>query len=155
MNVINNQLITIAALKHCFGVVHHRTRLLLVPYSLRISSSVVLVATFSNNAFSLEYRADLGLLIGQWLQALPPLQLQGTHEAMLAAAKAHDNCRFWLLDLRRRPMAGLDLNGWFREQLSPQIASALGGPLFTAYLAGPHQRFVAESAEMELHLCYP
>lgn len=131
---------------------HHRTRLVLVPYSPRISLSAMLVATFSNNAFSLEYRADLGLLIGRWLQALPPPQLQGTYEAMLTAAKAHNNCCFWLLDLRRRPLAGPDLNEWFREQCSPQIASALGGPLFAAYLAGPHQRLAAESAEMELHL---
>jgi len=94
---------------------HHQSRLLLVPYSLRISLSVVLVATFSNNAFSLEYRADLGLLIGRWLQALPPPQLQGTYEAMLAAAKARSNCRFWLLDLRRRPLAGPDLNEWFHK----------------------------------------
>ncbi|OGX86291.1 hypothetical protein BEN47_01700 [Hymenobacter lapidarius] len=110
------------------------------------------VATFSNNAFPLEYRADLGILIGRWLHALPPPELQGTYEAMLDAAKAHGSCRFWLLDLRRRPLAGPDLNEWFREQFSPQIASALGGPLFTAYLAGPHQRLAAESAEMELHL---
>ena len=89
------------------------------------------------------------------MQALPPPQLQGTYEAMLAAAKAYNNCRFWLLDLRRRLLADPDLNEWFREQCSPQIASALGGPLFTAYLAGPHQRLAAESAEMELRLCHP
>ena len=110
------------------------------------------VPTFSNDAFSLEYRPDLGILIGRWLQALPPPELQGTYEAMLAAAKSHENCRFWLLDLRRRPLAGPDLNEWFRDQFSPQIASALGGPLFTAYLAAPHQRAAAESAEMELYL---
>lgn len=92
------------------------------------------------------------MLIGRWLQALPPPELQGTYEAMLAAARAHGGCRFWLLDLRRRPLAGPDLNEWFRDQFSPQLAAALGGPLFTAYLAGPHQRLAAESEEMELHL---
>ena len=49
------------------------------------------------------------------MQALPPPQLQGTYEAMLAAAKARSNCRFWLLDLRRRPLAGPDLNEWFHK----------------------------------------
>ena len=107
---------------------------------------------FPTDAFSLEYRSDLGILIGRWLQALPPPELQGTYEAMLAAAKAHGNCRFWLLDLRRRPLAGPDLNEWFGNQFSPRLAATLGGPLFTAYLAGPHQRVAAESAEMELHL---
>jgi hypothetical protein len=83
---------------------------------------------------------------------MPPPELQGTYEAMLGAAKSKGNCRFWLLDLRRRPLAGADLNEWFRDQFSPQVAAALDGPLFTAYLAGPHQRQAAESAEMELHL---
>ena len=50
------------------------------------------------------------------------------------------------------PLAGPDLNEWFRDRFPPQIASALGGPLFTACLAGPHQRVAAESPEMELHL---
>ncbi|SFQ66277.1 hypothetical protein [Hymenobacter arizonensis] len=110
------------------------------------------MSTFSTDAFSLEYRPDLGILIGRWLQALPPPALQGTYQAMLSAARKNDNCRFWLLDLRRRPLAGPDLNEWFRDQFSPQVAAALEGPLFTAYLAGPHQRLAAESAEMELHL---
>jgi len=106
---------------------------------------------FSSTAFSLEYRSDLGLVIGRWLTDLPPPELQGTYEAMLAAAKAHHNCRFWLLDLRRRPVAGPDLNAWFRDQFSPRIAAELGGPLFTAYLAGPHQRPATESDAMELY----
>ena len=112
----------------------------------------MLVLTSFNSAFSLEYRPDLGILVGRWLHALPPPELQGTYEAMLVAAREHDNCRFWLLDLRRRPLAGPDLNEWFGEQFSPQLAATLDGPLFTAYLAGPHQRRAAESAEMELYL---
>ena len=108
---------------------------------------------FSVSAFSLEYRSDLGILVGRWLQALPPSALQGTYEAMLAAAREHDNCRFWLLALPRRPLVGPNLNEWFCDQFSPRLAAALGGPLFTAYLAGPHQRVAAESAEMELHMC--
>lgn len=78
--------------------------------------------------------------------------MQGTYQAILAEAKTHGNCRFWLLDLRRRPLDGPDLNEWFRDQFSLQVAAALGGPLFTAYLAGPHQRLAAESTEMERHL---
>ena len=108
------------------------------------------MSVFPSNAFSLDYRPDLGLLIGRWLKDLPPPELQGTYEAMLAAAQANGNCRFWLLDLRR-PVAGSNLNEWFREQFSPRIAAALNGPLFTAYLAGPHQRPAAESSEMELY----
>ncbi|MDO7844944.1 hypothetical protein Q5H92_01135 [Hymenobacter sp. M29] len=107
------------------------------------------MSTFPTHAFSLEYRPDLGVLIGRWLQAMPPPEVQGTYQAMLAAAKEHGNCRFWLLDLRRRPLDGPDLNEWFRDQFSPQVTAELGGPLFTAYLSGPHQRQAAESEEME------
>lgn len=109
------------------------------------------MSVFPSSAFSLDYRADLALIIGRWLKNLPPPELQGTYEAMLAAAQANGNCRFWLLDLRRRPVAGPDLNAWFRDQFSPRIAAALDGPLFTAYLAGPHQRSAVESDEMELY----
>lgn len=109
------------------------------------------MSVFPANAFSLEYRSDLDIVIGRWLKDLPPPALQGTYEVMLATAQAHGNCRFWLLDLRRRPVAGPDLNQWFRDQFSPRIAAALNGPLFTAYLAGPHQRPAAENPEVELY----
>lgn len=109
------------------------------------------MSIFPSDAFLLQYRADLGFIIGRWLMDLPPPELQGTYEAMLAAAQANGNCRFWLLDLRRRPVAGPDLNAWFRDQFSPRIAAELNGPLFTAYLAGPHQRPAAESDAMELY----
>jgi hypothetical protein len=107
--------------------------------------------TFPADAFSVAYRPDLDFIIGRWLQPLPPPALQQTYEEMLAVARAHGNCRFWLLDLRRRPVAGPDLNEWFRDQFSPRTAAALGGPLVTAYLAGPHQRPTAESDRLELH----
>ncbi|MGI4737263.1 MAG: hypothetical protein ACRYG7_19020 [Janthinobacterium lividum] len=103
-----------------------------------------------STAFSLAYRPDLGLIIGRWRADLPPPERQGTYEAMLAAAQAHGNCRFWLLDLCRRPVAGPDLNAWFRDPFSPRLAAALNGPLFTANLAGPHQRPAVESDAMAL-----
>ena len=31
---------------------------------------------------------------------MPPPELQGTYQAMLEAARANGNCRFWLLHLR-------------------------------------------------------
>lgn len=110
------------------------------------------MSVFPANAFSLEYRADLNIIIGRWLTDVPPPALQETYEAMLATAQAHGNCQFWLLDLRRRPVAGSDLNEWFRDQFSPLISATLNGPLFTAYLASPHQRPTTESYEIELYL---
>ena len=47
---------------------------------------------FPISTFSLEYRPELGIFIGWWLQALLPPDLQGTYEVMLVTAKAHDNC---------------------------------------------------------------
>ena len=105
---------------------------------------------FSFNAFFLEYRADLGILIGRWPTDLPPPALQGTYEAMLDAAQAHGNRWFWLLDLRRRPVAGPDLNKWFRDQFSPRLPPSTGP--CAAYLAGPHQRPAAESLATKMSL---
>ena len=108
-----------------------------MPYSQRISFPVVLVATFSNNAFSLEYRADLGILIGRWLQALPPPELQGTYEAMLAAAKAYGNRRCWLLDLRPPPPGGPRPQRMVPRPVSPADSLSTGRAAVHGLSGGP------------------
>lgn len=47
---------------------------------------------FPISTFSLEYRSDLRIFIGRWLQALLPPELQGTYGTMLVVVKAHNNC---------------------------------------------------------------
>jgi len=110
------------------------------------------VSVFPAGAFSLDYRPDLGILIGRWLHDLPPPELQATYEVMLAEARARANCRYWLLDLRRRPVKEVDLNVWISEQFTPVIAADMGGALFTACLVGPEQRAIVEGTRMSNYL---
>jgi hypothetical protein len=107
---------------------------------------------FPVDSFAVTFRSDLGILIGRWLRPLPPPELQATYELMLREAQAHEGCRYWLLDLRRRPVEQVDLNGWIQEQFTPMVAANLGGALFTAYLVGPGQRSTIESLTMDNYL---
>ena len=68
------------------------TSVLRIPCSAQFSFIAVSLSAFPISTFSLEYRPDLGIFIGGWLQALLPPELQGTYEVMLVTAKAHDNC---------------------------------------------------------------
>ena len=83
---------------------------------------------------------------------MPPPELQETYEVMLKEARSNDCCRYWLLDLRRRPVTEIDLNVWMSEQFTPVIASDMGGALFTAFLVGPDQRHAVESEDMGTYL---
>ena len=106
------------------------------------------MSAFPSGAFSLDYRPDLGILIGRWLRDMPPPELQATYELMLKEARAQSNCRYWLLDLRRRPLTHVDINVWISEQFTPVIAADMGGALFTACLVAPDQREAVESLAM-------
>ncbi|GAA4348735.1 hypothetical protein GCM10023185_04920 [Hymenobacter saemangeumensis] len=110
------------------------------------------MSDFPAGAFSLDHRPDLGILIGRWLRNLPPPELQATYRVMLEEARAHSSCRYWLLDLRRRPVTEVDLNVWISEQFTPVIATDMGGALFTAFLVGPDQQAAIESEHMSNYL---
>jgi hypothetical protein len=56
----------------------------------------------SSDFFSLNYEVEPRLLVGRWLQDSAEDDLYPAYRQLLAAAKAHDNCRFWLLDMRQR-----------------------------------------------------
>ena len=95
---------------------------------------MALPATFSPDAFSLEYRSEQHLLVGRWLRPVPLAQAQGIYEALLTAALAH-GCRHWLLDIRRRGVGTEDIISWFGEEFTPQLATAFEGPVSIAYFA--------------------
>lgn len=92
----------------------------------------------------LTYRADLGVLLGRWLQQhataadlLPSYQ----HLADMAAAT---NCRFWLQDLRRRTSPDQQTKEWLLRDYYPGVARRLGQRLYVAYLFSPdmHRQIV-------------
>ncbi|NML67475.1 hypothetical protein HHL22_19915 [Hymenobacter sp. RP-2-7] len=98
--------------------------------------------------FTLEYRPDQALLVARWLQPLALPELQASYEALLAAALTHANCRHWLLDVRRRPVGNLEALAWFRQQFSPRLVPALGGPLFVAYFAMVNQEALGTNSAL-------
>jgi len=94
--------------------------------------------TYSPESFNLDYRSDQLLLIGRWLRPASLAELKTHYQALLDAAVAHNNCRHWLLDVRRRDIHDGDAIGWFAE-FSRQLPTALGQPVVLAYFAMVNQ----------------
>ena len=99
-----------------------------------------------NEVFTLDYNSFQRVLVARWLQPTELADIKASYEAILAAAQANDNCRHWLLDIRRRPVgdaAGLE---WFRHEFSGRLMPTLGGPVFIAYFAMVNQADVLQFA---------
>ncbi|GAB3637109.1 hypothetical protein GCM10027422_26990 [Hymenobacter arcticus] len=104
--------------------------------------------TYSPDSFSIEYRAEQHLLVGRWLRPVLLEELQSHYEAMLAAALAHENCRHWLLDVRRRPYRDAAAAQWFGDKFGPRLPQALGQPVVIAYFAMVSQEVAREDATL-------
>ncbi|RZK22906.1 MAG: hypothetical protein EOO56_06925 [Hymenobacter sp.] len=95
------------------------------------------------DAFTLSYLPDEHLLIGRWLRPVLLAELKAHYAATLEAAKAHGNCRHWLLDVRRRRINDADAVRWFGEEFSPRLPQQLGQPVVVAYFAMVGQGAIA------------
>jgi hypothetical protein len=94
--------------------------------------------------FSLTYDVEQGLLIGVWLSDTDEEELYPSYERLLKAAKEHENCRFWLLDMRKRSWHSLEFAKWFGSLLVNEIITELGSPVFVAYVAKEAHRIDIE-----------
>lgn len=106
----------------------------------------------ANDHFSLVYDAAARVLQACWPEPLTDAELQTTLLALLPTAQAHGNCRFWLLDVRQRPIASPMLRQWVRQVLHPRLSRGLNGPVFVAFVVAPGQRPAIEDPAMDLHL---
>lgn len=93
------------------------------------------LTTRQPDSFTLAYLPDQHLLIGRWLRPVSLGELQTHYQELLAAALAHDSCRHWLLDVRRRLINDADAVRWFGEEFGPQLPRLLGRPVVVAYFA--------------------
>jgi len=84
----------------------------------------------------LTYRNDLNVLLARWLRPLSSPELWQSYEALLDTAALHQ-CRFWLLDLRRRGISTEDDTQWVLETFLPRLAPRLGGRVYLAFLVAP------------------
>lgn len=94
-----------------------------------------LLTTRHPGSFTLAYLPDQHILIGRWLQPVSLHELQTHYQELLEAAQAHDNCRHWLLDVRRRRINDPDAVRWFGDVFGPQLPQLLGRPVVVAYFA--------------------
>jgi hypothetical protein len=91
------------------------------------------------DAFSWAYEPAAGLLRGEWAGPVPAAALPACYGQLLVAAEAHD-CRFWLLDMRRRNWHDAAFAEWFSTDFAAQASQVVGQPLFIACVVQPGQR---------------
>ncbi len=106
----------------------------------------------SPDLFSLTYEAVPRLLVGRWLQDSEDEDLYPAYRQLLAAAKAHDNCRFWLLDMRQRSWHTVAFAKWFSGLLANEVVREIGAPVFVAYVANEAHRVDIESVATQATL---
>lgn len=91
------------------------------------------------DAFSWAYEPAAGLLRAEWAGPVPSAALPACYGQLLVAAEAHD-CRFWLVDLRRRNWHDAAFAEWFSTDFAQRASQAVGQPLFMACVVQPGQR---------------
>ena len=90
----------------------------------------------SADAFTVTYNPDLRQLHGRWAGPVTEADLYAHYAELVAAAEAHGNCRFWLLDLRARNWHTPRFSRWYANEFSALVCAAVGQPLYIAYLVG-------------------
>ena len=107
-----------------------------------------LPVTHYPDGFTLTYLPDQRLLIGRWLRPVTLTELKAHYQEVLAAALAHDNCRHWLLDMRRRRIDDEESIEWFGKEFSPQLPQTLGQPVVVAYFAMVGQDVITTDSKL-------
>lgn len=102
--------------------------------------------------FSLTYDASQHLVVGHWLRDATDDDLHPSYQQLIDVAKAHTNCRFWLLDMRKRSWNSDTFAKWFGDLLSKRAVSELGSPVFVAYVADEEHRGHIESVATDVML---
>lgn len=104
------------------------------------------------DTLSIRYDAEQNLLVGYWHRDAEAKNLYPAFYQLLAAAKAHGNCRFWLLDMRQRSWHTAAFTEWFSELLAHKVVQEVGAPVFVAYVADEVHRADIESVATEATL---
>ncbi|UOQ50968.1 hypothetical protein [Hymenobacter cellulosivorans] len=95
------------------------------------------MALFSTAYLEITYDTTRQVLVAKWLRGVMPFELHRGYHALLEAAVEHD-CRFWLLDVRRR--AGIDSADilWTLNEFLPLVHPRLKRTTYLAFLMLPH-----------------
>ena len=95
---------------------------------------------FSTPDFPILYRPDLNILVGRWMMEISRAEeIKQNYVQLFQAAAAAGNCRFWLLDARRRFRTTTEITSWVNEHAPRQALENLGSEIRVAFLLAPHQ----------------
>jgi hypothetical protein len=101
---------------------------------------------------SLTYEVEAGLLLCRWRPNAPAEELAPVFDALLKAALAANQCRFWLFDMRERAWHPPVFEQWFAGLLSQRVVQVLGKPVFLACVATEQNRTDIESIGTQVRL---
>ena len=87
---------------------------------------------------TINYRADLNLLVCRWQRPVAAGEFQQGYRTMLRAAQ-QSGCPFWLLDVRGRALPEATTLDWFRHEFLPRLTEHLGRPACMGFLLSPSQ----------------
>lgn len=89
------------------------------------------------------YHRDYRIIIGRFLRSLSEDENRQCYLDLLAAAHAHHDCRYWLLDIRRRHRSGPVVMQWLQHDFYLQMQRELGTPVRLVYFMAPglHEEF--------------
>ncbi|HLK97909.1 MAG TPA: hypothetical protein VK364_09085, partial [Hymenobacter sp.] len=85
----------------------------------------------------ISFRPDQSVLLARWLRGVMPFELHQGYSQILHAA-THHQCRFWLIDIRRRASVDSADVFWMLEEFFPKLQPLLGRTTYLAFLMSPH-----------------
>ncbi|MDO7888260.1 hypothetical protein [Hymenobacter cheonanensis] len=91
---------------------------------------------YSTDYLDVNFRADLGLLLGRWLRAVSEAELLAGYDN-LRRATLHCGATSWFIDSRRRTSHSHYSPEWVTTTFLPRLQRELGRPLFVSFLMLP------------------
>lgn len=95
------------------------------------------MTVFSTPYLEITHDAPRQLLTARWLRGVMPFELHRGYHALLDSAVEHD-CRFWLLDIRRRACIDSSDVLWTLNEFLPKVHPRLQRTAYLAFLMAPH-----------------
>ncbi|AII52385.1 hypothetical protein [Hymenobacter sp. APR13] len=94
-------------------------------------------STLSPDAYLIQHRPDLGLLVLRWLRPQSLYETQESYQQLLLLARQH-TCAHWLLDGRRDGPLDVYTIHWLTQHFFPEAVRDLAPhPLCMAVLSSP------------------
>jgi len=103
-------------------------------------SSAMPISYAATDALEIIYHRDYRILIGRFLRPLSEAENHQCYLDLLAAARTHHNCCYWLLDIRRRGRSGPEVLQWLLRDFYPQLQRELSTPARLVYFMAPGLR---------------